>query len=205
MRDVIYVLSCTFLLISSCTSKKSTEKEGQAQNSDTTEVDQFSRVGKWNDDSTVYQLTYKGPEFTKKGKYFSDAAHMTSTVFAHTIGDFLKSSYQRGKYRKLDLSKMKVAFKGNPEFRYKSQKAVEYSISVPILNVRTKEEAMTSIEHKGTWVRDYRKCSDTEFEAWKLRIEKSAKSIAESKLIDSEGFRELWLQWRDLESLKQAI
>ena len=194
MRISLFLL---LLFTLSCSDNKTSNQieskviEGKSKTSD-----QFQIIEKWNSDSTSYHMTYKGPEFTKLGPFFIDDAHRTSTRFTHVISKFLKSNFQRKQFKKLDLQNLKVKFKGSPLFRHKSRKKIEYTISVPIQTVKHQKDAKTSIEHKGTWIRDYSRCNDHEFKAWKSRImQKYNVAVLDTKLIDQNGFLELWLQW----------
>jgi hypothetical protein len=203
MRGVIHIFCCAVMVISSCNTKKlkSIRQEKQDSNSKLNAKEQFTRTETWNEDSTFYKITYNGPEFTKNGKYFIDAAHQTSNAFTDSMGNFLKASYRNKKYRKLDLAHLTVSFKGEPEFCDSSQKIVEYTLTVPILRVSNKNAAMFNIDHRGTWVRDYKKWNNHTFSLWEGIVAKTSESAVEAKLINDNNFRELWLQWRDLESL----
>jgi hypothetical protein len=162
------------------------------------------RTISWAKDSSYITMEYHGPEFidNKNGDYF-DVAHRLSTVFVHTIDPFLKRNYLKGSnfYRSVDLKNMEVTFKGNPEFKYGSQKNITYRISAPILFFKEKKySAKTSIEHKGSWVRDISKMSDDSLNAWKKRIRENyllEKTLLDEKLIEYNGFKELWVQWHD--------
>lgn len=194
----IQISICFLLLftISCSDDKTSTQLDPKSTYGDSKTAKQFRITEKWSRDSSSYQMTYRGPEFTILGSYYIDDAHRTSTRFTHVVSKFLKSNFQRKKYKKLDLENLKVNFKGNPLFRHKSRKKIEYTISVPILTVMHKKDARTSIEHKGTWIRDYSRCNDQEFKAWKSRImNKYNVASIDTKLIDQNGFLELWVQW----------
>lgn len=185
MKSIVLSFSFMVVLLIGCETTDHNPKSNQ-----------FTRLAKWKSDSSYVEFVYKGPEFIQIGKYYRDEAHLTSTKFTHIIGPFLKSNFNRKNYLKLDLSNLKVSFKGNPEFRWPSGKRIEYKISVPIIHVSKRKDAMTSIEHRGTWIKDYDKCSDENFSAWKGRVAKISSSKVESQLIEKDGFRELWLQWR---------
>jgi hypothetical protein len=196
MKSIVLPFVFLLFLSTGCETSNQRSKKYKSSKIGFVKNNQFTRAAKWNRDSTYFELTYKGPEFTRLGKYYRDEAHLTSTRFTHILGPFLKSNFQRKNYFKLDLSSLKVSFKGDPEFRYKSEKHIEFKISVPLLRVTKRKYAMTSVEHKGTWVRDYKKCSDVNFTNWKERVAKISESEVEAKLIQKNGFREMWLQWR---------
>ena len=196
MKSIVLPFVFLLFLYTGCETSNQRSNKHNSTKSGSVKNNQFTREAKWNRDSTYFELTYIGPEFTRSGKYYRDEAHLTSTRFTHILGPFLKSNFQRKNYLKLDLSNLKVSFKGDPVFRYKSEKRIEYKISVSILRVKKRKYAMTSVEHKGTWVRDYQKCSDVNFTKWKERVAKISESRVEAKLIQKNGFREMWLQWR---------
>jgi len=147
-----------------------------------------------------FKAVYEGPEFVlKKGKYH-DIAHQTSNRLTDTISYFLKTNFKQGQYYRLNMRDMKVSIEGDVEHVWKSTNLCRYTIIVPIINC-SKKDAVTSVEHKGTWVRNYEIINEKEAFLWKKRIEKGLSlGKAELKLVETpSGFKEYWVQFRSRE------
>lgn len=154
-------------------------------------------IQKKNGNDVIFIAKYNGPEFVKDQKgNFKDEAHMTSTKLTHRISKFLKSNYRKGVFYKLNFNDLKIEIKGDVLHKYKSSNQCEYQIVMP-LELTSKTNSVTSLEHRGTWVRDYRKTSQDSALAWKKRIENiSIKKSVEMKLVETDkGFREYWIQF----------
>jgi hypothetical protein len=189
--NVILVLILMLVAFASC------QRNGKNQDAiPRLEINQYNQG---ND--VVFIAKYSGPEFIE-GSYghYKDEAHMTSTVITDKISDFLKSNYKLGKYYKVNLSKLSINITGEVLHKYKSTNPCEYEIKFH-LDSTSKLNSVTSLEHRGTWVRDYRKTSQDSALAWKKRIENiSLKGSVEMKLVETDkGFREYWIIFHDKE------
>jgi hypothetical protein len=154
-------------------------------------------IQKKNGNDVIFIAKYTGPEFVKDQKgNFKDEAHMTSTKLTHRISKFLKSNYRKGVFYKLNFNDLKIKIKGNVLHKYKSSNQCEYQIVMP-LELTSKVNSVTSIEHKGTWVKDYKRVNEEIAIAWKKRIElRLANGNTQMKLVETDkGFREYWIQF----------
>jgi hypothetical protein len=143
----------------------------------------------------VFNAKYSGPEFIEThGGYYIDTAHRTSNAITDKISDFLKSNYKQGKYYKVNLDKLSIKISGEVLHKDKSTNHCEYEIKF-YLDSTSKANSVTSLEHRGTWVRDYSRINQDSALAWKKRIENEAlKESVEMKLVETEkGFREYWI------------
>lgn len=189
LTGVILVL-ITMLVVFACCERKGKNQEAISS----LEINQINQ-GNY----VVFIAKYSGPEFIEGSKcHYIDKAHLTSTTITDKISDFLKSNYKLGKYYKVNLSKPNINIIGEVLHKYKSTNPCEYEIKFH-LDSTSKLNSVTSLEHKGTWVRDYRKTSQDSALAWKKRIEKiSLKGSVEMKLVQTDkGFREYWIVFHD--------
>lgn len=149
--------------------------------------------------AVVFIAKYSGPEFIETyGGSFRDTAHRTSNAITDKISDFLKSNYKQGKYYKVNLSKLSIKISGEVLHKYKSTNPCEYEIKF-YLDSTSKANSVTSLEHRGTWVRDYGRINQDSALAWRKRIENIAlRESVEMKLVETEkGFREYWIIFHD--------
>ena len=91
---------------------------------------------------------YVGLEFDKNG----DVAHQFSNKVTKIIGKYLKESYSRGVFLKIDFKNTKIKTTGLNLKGY-----VEFVIEMPFIQV-SKRNAFTGLVHCGTWVNHLR-CS----------------------------------------------
>lgn len=85
---------------------------------------------------------YVGLEFSYKG----DVAHQFSNKVAKVVGKYLKDSYSRGVYLKVDFKNTKIKTIGMDQNGF-----VNFTIDMPFIKVN-KSNAYTGIVHCGTWV-----------------------------------------------------
>lgn len=148
-------------------------------------------------DGVTFLAVYEGPEFTYSKGYYHDDAHKTSTHLTHAISKFLKSNYTKGKYYAVNLKGIRVSIEGDVSHQAHSPNLCRYSLTIPLLK-SNKHHAATSIEHRGTWIRDYVKVNEREAYLWKKRIEnQEAVGKASMRLVETEeGFKEYWIQFK---------
>lgn len=147
-------------------------------------------------DSLIY-VYYKGPEFLND----VDTAHRISNLTAHLVGEQLKQNFEKGHYSKVDFQRSFVKVSGKARFEFPSEEIVHYTLYFPIQKVKTKREAFTGFEHRGTWVGNE---IDEDFQEWKKRMNASISvGKTEEFLYQSEGaFREYWLQFQHVDYQK---
>jgi len=120
-----------------------------------------------------------------------DIAHKFSNKVSHAIGDFLKKSYNSGKFLKIDFNNTSITTKG------KDQKAkVEFIIKMPFITT-SKCDAFTAFEHCGTWVNEDNFTLDS---LYKTRVKKINKESVGDKeqcyFTTPEGYKEYWVQYK---------
>lgn len=193
-----FLLLLFTLSILSCNSNKNIKTKKKSQ--ETISCSPILKIIKNTQDSKklFFKAVYEGPEFViKKGKYH-DIAHQTSNRLTDTISYFLKSNFKQGNFYRLEIQKINVCIEGNVKHVWKSSNLCRYTLIIPLKSC-SKKAAVTSLEHKGTWVRNFKMINEKEANLWKKRIEKRlAIGKVEIKKIETKsGFREYWVQFRN--------
>jgi hypothetical protein len=134
------------------------------------------------------KVTYNGPEFvTLKGEII-DTAHRMSNLISGEVGRQLKSLFDKKKYTKVDLKKIRMT-----SFDMDNLGSVKLEIFIPFKGVKKPCEASTSFDHSGGW--DH----DPEIEERKKKLLRIAvcEELEISPLIRTpENFQEYWIQWK---------
>lgn len=135
---------------------------------------------------------YKGVEFTDTGNYmYNDVAHQFSNRVADTLGKYLKASFKKAAYLKIDFKKSSITTAG-----LDMKDTVVYCINL-FFQKADKCSASTGIEHCGTWgnqadVLLKNRLNET---IEKLKIISVGKPKF-MKYITKENFKEYWIQFK---------
>jgi hypothetical protein len=130
---------------------------------------------------------YVGLEFDKNG----DIAHQFSNKVTKIIGKYLKDSYSRGVYLKVDFKNTKIITTGLNLKGY-----VEFVIDMPFIKVK-KRDAFTGLVHCGTWVNQKSSILDVRVKT-QLRNLKTicVGNTDQGYFKTSEGYKEYWIQFK---------
>ena len=170
-----------FISITSCFSRNVTKNSfiKYLSNNETINTTSISSKG--------FYGKYMGVEFNQNG----DVAHQFSNKVTKIIGKYLKESYSRGEYLKIDLKNTKIKttdldLKGN----------VKFIIYMPFIKVN-KCDAFTGLIHCGTWVNQKSVILDNRIETQLRKL----KSISIGKpdqgyFKTPEGYKEYWVQFK---------
>ena len=137
---------------------------------------------------SLCSLNYSGPEFTIQKGEIIDTAHRMSNLISGEVGKKLKSLFDKKKYAKVDLKKIRMTSIDMDNLGY-----VKLEIFIPFKRVKNPCEASTSFDHSGGW--------DHDPEIEKRKKELSGIAVCEkleiSPLIRTpENFQEYWIQWK---------
>lgn len=134
------------------------------------------------------KVNYDGLEFVNiYGKYI-DTAHRMSNLISGEVGKQLKILFDKKKYSKVDLKKIRMTSIGMDNLG-----SVKLEIFIPFKRVKNPCEARTGFDHSGGW--DH----DPEIEERKKQLLGIAvcEELEISPLIKTpENFQEYWIQWR---------
>ena len=136
-------------------------------------------------------LNYSGPEFTIQKGEIIDTAHRMSNLISGEVGKKLKSLFDKKKYAKVDLKKIRMT-----SIDMDNLGSVKLEIFIPFKRVKNPCEASTSFDHSGGW--DH----DPEIEERKKKLLGIAvcEELEISPLIRTpENFQEYWIQWKHKE------
>ena len=134
------------------------------------------------------KVNYLGPEFTIQKGEIIDTAHRMSNLISGEVGKKLKSLFDKKKYAKVDLNKVRMT-----SIDMDNLGSVKLEIFIPFKRVKTPCEARTGFDHSGGW--DH----DPEIEIRKKDLSRIAlcKELEVSPLIKTtENFQEYWIQWK---------
>lgn len=131
---------------------------------------------------------YVGLEFDKNG----DVAHQFSNKVTKIIGKYLKESYSRGVFLKIDFKNTKIKTTGLNLKGY-----VEFVIEMPFIKV-SKRNAFTGLVHCGTWVNQKSSILDVRVKT-QLRNLKSISvgNTDQGYFKTPEGYKEYWIQFKN--------
>ena len=136
-------------------------------------------------------VNYSGPEFTIHKGEIIDTAHRMSNLISGEVGKKLKSLYNKKKYAKVDLNKIRMT-----SIDMDNLGSVKLEIFIPFKRVKNPCEARTGFDHSGGW--DH----DPEIEERKKQLLGIAlyEQLEISPLIKTpENFQEYWIQWKHKE------
>jgi hypothetical protein len=135
---------------------------------------------------------YEGSEFSEK---MGDIAHQLSNAVAEKTGNFLKSSYQKGIYLKVDFSQTKITTATPRKLGEFRDSLVRFSIVFPLTKVSEPVDAYTGIEHRGSWLG---KITKKDALAWRKRLRNQIiVGKDEWRLFTTpEGLAEYWIQFQ---------
>ena len=176
----ISALTLSALLLFSCSSPKKEEVK-------TTKVKPEKNLVLVCNDSFC-SVNYTGPEFTIHKGEIIDTAHRMSNLISGEVGKKLKSLYNKKKYAKVDLKKIKMT-----SIDMNNSGSVKLEIFIPFKRVNNPCEARTGFDHSGGW--DH----DPEIEERKKQLLGIAvcEELEISPLIKTpENFQEYWIQWK---------
>jgi len=129
--------------------------------------------------------TYRGPEFIGG----SDIAHQFSNKMCSIVGDKLKDLYTKGKFSKVDFSKINMSTKGM------GSGYVVYKLSIPFVTVPEKCDSYTSFDHVGGWNHSP-SLSERKLQLSKALMDGNELDISNLKTT-TEGLQEYWIQWKN--------
>lgn len=130
---------------------------------------------------------YVGVEFNENG----DVAHQFSNKVTRIIGKFLKESYSRGEYLKIDFKNTKITTKG---LNLKGN--VEFVIYMPFIKVK-KHNSFTGLIHCGTWVNQKSVILDGRIKVQLHKLKRlSVGSTDQGYFKTPEGYKEYWVQFK---------
>lgn len=133
-------------------------------------------------------VNYSGPEFTICKYKLIDTAHRMSNLISSEVGKKLKNLFDKKKYAKVDLKKIRMTSIDMDNLGY-----VKLEIFIPFIRVKKPCEARTGFDHSGGW--DH----DPEIEERKKQLLGIAvcEELEISTLIKTpENFQEYWIQWK---------
>ena len=134
------------------------------------------------------KVNYYGPEFAIHKFKIIDTAHRMSNLISGEVGKKLKSLFDKKKYAKVDLNKIRMT-----SIDMDNLGSVKLEIFIPFKRVKTPCEARTGFDHSGGW--DH----DPEIEKRKKKLSGIAvcEELEKSPLIKTpENFQEYWIQWK---------
>ena len=137
------------------------------------------------------KVNYYGPEFAIHKFKIIDTAHRMSNLISGEVGKKLKSLFDKKKYAKVDLKKIRMT-----SIDMDNLGSVKLEIFIPFKRVKNPCEARTGFDHSGGW--DH----DPEIEIRKKDLSRIAlcKELEVSPLIKTtENFQEYWIQWKHKE------
>ena len=137
------------------------------------------------------KVNYSGPEFTIHKGEIIDTAHRMSNLISGEVGKKLKSLFDKKKYAKVDLKKIRMT-----SIDMDNLCSVKLEIFIPFKRVKNPCEARTGFDHSGGW--DH----DPEIEKRKKKLSGIAvcEQLEISSLIKTpENFQEYWIQWKHKE------
>ena len=176
----ISALTLSTLLLFSCSSPKKEEVK-------TTKVKPEKDLVMVCTDSFC-KVNYSGPEFTIHKGEIIDTAHRMSNLISGEVGKKLKSLFDKKKYAKVDLKKIRMT-----SIDMDNLGSVKLEIFIPFKRVKNPCEASTGFDHSGGW--DH----DPEIEERKKKLSGIAvcEELEISPLIKTpENFQEYWIQWK---------
>ena len=179
----ISALTLSALLLFSCSSPKKEEVK-------TTKVKPEKDLVMVCTDSFC-KVNYSGPEFTIHKGEIIDTAHRMSNLISGEVGKKLKSLFDKKKYTKVDLKKIRMT-----SIDMDNLGSVKLEIFIPFKRVKNPCEARTGFDHSGGW--DH----DPEIEERKKQLLGIAlcEELEISPLIKTpENFQEYWIQWKHKE------
>ena len=178
----ISALTLSALLIFSCSNPKKEVKNTKTK-------PEKNLVIVCND--SFCKVNYSGPEFTIHKGEIIDTAHRMSNLISGEVGKKLKSLFDKKKYAKVDLNKIRMT-----SIDMDNLDSVKLEIFIPFKRVKKPCEASTSFDHSGGW--DH----DPEIEERKKQLLGIAlcEQLEISPLIKTpENFQEYWIQWKHKE------
>lgn len=123
-----------------------------------------------------------------------DIAHNYSNLMCEYVGKKLKELYREGSYSKVDLKNIRMTTKGMGD----SDDYVEYSVSIPFVQVKDAAHAMTAFDHSGGWGHTP-ELKKRKQQLLKGGIVKDGKLYVSPLKKTPEGLEEYWIQWRHAE------
>ena len=184
--SILSVIAFSTLLLFSCTDTIE-QKVTTANKSDVKPEKDLVLV--CND--SFCKVNYYGPEFTIHKYKLIDTAHRMSNLISGEVGKKLKSLFDKKKYSKVDLKKIRMT-----SIDMDKLGSVKLEIFIPFKRVKNPCEAMTGFDHSGGW--DH----DPEIEERKQKLSRIAlcEELEISPLIKTpENFQEYWIQWKHKE------
>ena len=175
----ISALTLSALLLFSCSSHKKEIKN--------TKIKPKKNLVLFCNDSFC-SVNYSGPEFTIHKGEIIDTAHRMSNLISSEVGKKLKSLYNKKKYTKVDLEKIRMT-----SIDMDNLGSVKLEIFIPFKRVKNPCEARTGFDHSGGW--DH----DPAIEKRKKQLSGIAlcEELEISPLIKTpENFQEYWIQWK---------
>ncbi len=94
-------------------------------------------------------VNYSGPEFTIHKGEIIDTAHRMSNLISGEVGKKLKSLFNKKKYAKVDLKKIRMT-----SIDMDNLGSVKLEIFIPFKRVKNPCEARTGFDHSGGWNHD---------------------------------------------------
>ena len=176
----ISALTLSALLLFSCSSPKKEEVK-------TTKVKPEKDLVLVCNDSFC-KVNYYGPEFAIHKFKIIDTAHRMSNLISGEVGKKLKSLFDKKKYAKVDLKKIRMT-----SIDMDNLCSVKLEIFIPFKRVKNPCEARTGFDHSGGWGHD------PEIEIRKKDLSGIAvcEQLEISPLIKTpENFQEYWIQWK---------
>ena len=180
--SILAGIAFSTLLLFSCTSSSPKKEEVK-----TTKVKPEKDLVMVCTDSFC-KVNYSGPEFTIHKGEIIDTAHRMSNLISGEVGKKLKSLFNKKKYAKVDLKKIRMT-----SIDMDNLGSVKLEIFIPLKRVKNPCEARTGFDHSGGW--DH----DPEIEKRKKKLSGIAvcEQLEISPLIKTpENFQEYWIQWK---------
>ena len=180
--SILAGIAFSTLLLFSCTSSSPKKEEVK-----TTKVKPEKDLVMVCTDSFC-KVNYSGPEFTIHKGEIIDTAHRMSNLISGEVGKKLKSLYNKKKYAKVDLKKIRMT-----SIDMDKLGSVKLEIFIPFKRVKNPCEASTGFDHSGGWghnpeIKDRKKDLSGIAVCEELEI---------SPLIKTpENFQEYWIQWK---------
>ncbi len=155
------------------------------------ELKKFGDVKILRVDKAGFYGKYVGPEWVIRGVDTIDTAHRFSNKASELIGNFLKKSYNSGRFLKIDFNNTSITTRGL------DQKAkVEFIIQMPFITT-SKCDAFTGFTQRGTWVRQINKTYlDFELKRVLKNLNNNSEDYEQDYFTTPEGYKEYWVQFK---------
>lgn len=205
MKATFYIFTISMITLFSCGSKPDKKVVKQLHKIETDTLKLIEERFQFQIDTPVCNDLgctgkYAGVEFVDEEYMLKlnltgiDIAHNYSNLMCEYVGKKLKKLYLEGKYSRVDLKNIRMTTKGMGD----GDDYVEYSVSIPFVQVKNKANAMTAFDHSGGWGHTP-ELNKRKQQLLKGGIVKDGKLYVSPLKKTPEGLEEYWIQWRHID------